>query len=83
MPNVILSKRAENDFAKIPKTEQRKINKKLILLQSEPYSGKPLQGELIGFYSIRAWPYRIVYEFQKPNLIIIHYIRHRQGAYKR
>ncbi len=82
MPNVILSKKAESDFARLPNTERRKIIKKLAVLYTEPLSGKPLQGELAGFYSLRAWPYRIIYQFQKPNKVIVHYISHRQGAYR-
>lgn len=82
MPNVILSKKAESDFARLPNTEKKKIMKKLAILGTEPLDGKPLQGELAGLYSLRAWPYRIIYQFQKPDKVIVHYISHRQGAYK-
>ncbi|PIU03693.1 hypothetical protein COT44_01850 [Candidatus Shapirobacteria bacterium CG08_land_8_20_14_0_20_39_18] len=83
MPELILSKNAEDNFCRIPKSEQKKINTKLHLLRENPLSDKPLTGELQGLWSLRAWPYRILYEFkQKEKVIIIHRILHRQGAYK-
>lgn len=83
MPKVILSKSSEKDFAKLPKNEQGKAFKKLKVLGINPLSGKPLTGELNKLYSIRAWPYRIIYELdKKKNIVIIYKIQHRQGVYK-
>ena len=66
---------------KIPQRDLKKIFKKLRNLSEDPLSGKPLKGELEGLYSIKAWPYRIVYEI-KNEKIIIYSIAHRQGVYK-
>lgn len=82
MPTVILSKNAEKEFARLPKTEKKKIFKKILTLQSDPFAGKLLAGELQGLFSLRAWPYRIIYEIKKPDKVIIHHILHRQKAYK-
>ncbi|HUW21213.1 MAG TPA: type II toxin-antitoxin system RelE/ParE family toxin [Candidatus Bathyarchaeia archaeon] len=82
MPTIILSEKAENDFAHLAKAEQRKVIKKLKILQSEPFSGKPLLGKLKGLWSLRAWPYRIIYELDKSKKIIIYRIIHRQRACK-
>lgn len=82
MPTVILSKNAEREFARLPKNDKQKIIRKLDLLQNEPSSGKPLAGQLRGLFSLRAWPYRIIYEPQKPKKVIVHHILHRQKAYK-
>jgi mRNA-degrading endonuclease RelE of RelBE toxin-antitoxin system len=83
MPELILSKTAENDFCHLPKTEQKKVDTKLNILRKNPFSGKPLSGELSGMQSLRAWPYRILYEFRKSEkLIIVLRILHSQGAYK-
>lgn len=81
MPPVLLSQKAEKDFARLPQKEKRKIVKKLELLQSEPLSGKLLGGKLKGLWSLRAWPYRIIYEFHHQKIIILR-ILHRQKAYK-
>lgn len=66
---------------KLPLSEQRKIIKKLELLRGEPRVGKPLKGELEGLLSIRAWPYRIIYQITKSS-VIIYSVAHRQSAYK-
>lgn len=66
---------------KIPKTDIKKIAKKLKGLKDDPYAGKPLKGELEGLYALRAWPYRIIYEIGKKRLII-YSIAHRQGVYR-
>lgn len=83
MTNLILSKTSEKEFAKLPKIEKRKVLKKLKSIQLSPLLGKPLTGELKSYYSVRAWPYRIIYEFIKSEeTIVIHKIQHRQGVYK-
>lgn len=81
--NVILSKYASKQYKRLPKQEQIKIYKKLTILQHDPYEGKKLTGELTGIRSLRAWPYRILYEInEKKETIEIHKIAHRQGVYK-
>jgi len=83
MFTAILSRSAEREFARLPKKEKRKIVRKLKVLQKEPHLGKKLSGQLKGFWSYRAWPYRIIYElYQGKKLVIIHKIAHRQKAYK-
>ena len=78
-----LSKNAQREYEKIPEHERTKIKKKLISLEANPRSGKKLSGELSNYYSLRAWPYRILYEINaKQNLIQIHKISHRQRVYK-
>jgi mRNA-degrading endonuclease RelE of RelBE toxin-antitoxin system len=79
--NLILLKEAESDFKHLPKTEKKKIFKKLKFLENKPFSGKCLAGKLKGLRSLRAWPYRILYEISQ-SAILVHRILHRQGAYK-
>lgn len=81
--DVILSKNARKDYEKLPKPDQTKVRKKLVLLEQSPNSGKKLTGELEGIRSLRAWPHRIFYEINKAeSRVEIHRIKHRQGAYK-
>lgn len=78
-----LSKSAEREYKKIPKQQQLKIKKKLTSIENEPYSGKKLGGELAKYYSVRAWPYRIIYKINKvEKMIYVEKIQHRQGVYK-
>ncbi|OGH13933.1 MAG: hypothetical protein A3H50_03705 [Candidatus Levybacteria bacterium RIFCSPLOWO2_02_FULL_37_10] len=81
--DVILSKNATKQFNRLPKAEQSKIRKKLIALKEDPYSGKQLSGDLNGLFSLKAWPYRIIYEVnKKKRRVEVNKIVHRQGAYK-
>ncbi|MFC1727765.1 type II toxin-antitoxin system RelE/ParE family toxin [Patescibacteria group bacterium] len=82
MARLILSKTAEKNFSKLSVKDRKKVTKKLRFLESDPMSGKKLLGELKGFFSLRAWPYRIIYELKGPKKIIVHHISHRQQAYK-
>lgn len=78
MTKLVLSKTSEKEFAKLPKVEKKKVFKKLKAIQSSPLIGKPLTGELKSYYSIKAWPYRIIYEFiNEDKIIIVHKIQHR------
>ena len=72
---------AVKQLKKLPLKEQRKVLKKIVLIFEDPYSGKQLKGELADLRSIRAWPYRIIYELGS-NSVIIYSIAHRQSAYK-
>ncbi len=80
---VALSKDAQKQYKRLPPQEQKKVNKRLMELEQNPLIGKRLTGEMQRFYSLRAWPYRILYEINiLEKRIEIHKIRHRQGAYK-
>jgi len=79
---VILSNDATKQYKRLPKVAQTKVKKKLLLLTKNPYAGKKLSGELVGIYSLKAWPYRILYEVNaEEERIEVHKIKHRQGAY--
>lgn len=71
---------AAKQLLKLPQSEKKKVIKKLELLAKNPYAGKVLRGELEGLRSLRAWPYRIVYEVENNSLIILS-ITHRQSVY--
>lgn len=81
--DVLLTKEANNQYNKLIKTDKTKIDKKILLLFRDSSAGKKLSGEFIGKYSLKAWPYRIIYIIDKSkNAIWILSIIHRQGAYK-
>ncbi len=80
---IFLTSDAQKQYDKLGKKEKDKINKKLILLKSSPLSGKKLSGEFEGSYTLRAWPFRIIYSiYLSRREIWIESILHRQGAYK-
>jgi len=80
---VYFSKESRKIFEKL---KDKKLKSRIVsairVLSNNPYSGKKLQGKLEGSYSVRIWPYRIVYEFTKDKEILITDIRHRKDAYR-
>lgn len=78
-----LSRDAVKQLEKLSKDESKKVDRKLRLLESTPLMGKKLSGKLGEEYSVRAWPYRIIYTIiDRDKTILIEKIEHRQGAYK-
>ena len=83
MIKVEFSKTAEKNLLKLPKDKQKFVAKKILILKSDPFLGKPLSGKLKGTLSIRVWPYRVVYEFNsKTKTVMIHKIQHRKEVYR-
>ncbi len=81
MSRVIITDKAVKDLRKIPQREQKKIQKKLGILKEDIFSGKKLERDLKNYYSLRVWPYRIIYEIISGEVWVVK-IQHRQGAYK-
>ncbi|MGH7203195.1 MAG: type II toxin-antitoxin system RelE family toxin [Candidatus Levyibacteriota bacterium] len=80
---IIITPKTQKHYARLPKTQQIKIKKKISLLERDPLSGKKLEGEYAELRTIRAWPYRIFYFInEKEESVYIAAILHRQGAYK-
>lgn len=81
--DVLLTKDADKYYHTLRQSDQKKVDKKIDLLKSQPTSGKKLGGEFEGLRSLKSWPYRIFYYTDdKRKAIIITSILHRQGAYK-
>ncbi len=73
----------EKELSKLPKNECYKILLALTELSKNPFLGKKLKGEFKNQHSLRVWPYRIIYQIQKNDLLIlIVRIGHRQEVYK-
>jgi len=83
MYQIILLRKAEKDLNRIARNYKVQIIAALFDLRNDPYAGKPLKGKFSGYYSLRVWPYRIIYSINKKELrIFVIRIGHRQGAYK-
>lgn len=81
--DIVISKDAQKQYKRLPKSEQIKIKKKLLSLKTDPLAGKKLGGELKGRRVVRAWPYRIIYSINETeNRVEVSEILHRQGVYK-
>lgn len=69
-------------FKKAKRSDRIKIAKKIELLTRNPYIGKKLKGEFEGLRSLKAWPFRIIYQLTEDEMINIVIIEHRQQVYK-
>ncbi len=87
MPELLLTHRAKQDLAALPRTIQEAVVETLTVLEADPEEiGKQLRGRLQGLWSCRVGNYRILYTTQgtkaRPR-VIVRAIRHRGVAYGR
>ncbi|PIY80713.1 MAG: hypothetical protein COY80_01495 [Candidatus Pacebacteria bacterium CG_4_10_14_0_8_um_filter_42_14] len=81
---VVLTKQAGKQLEQLPDREYRKVRRKLQLLTTQSQAGKQLRGRLSGLHSLRAWPYRIIYTFDRSiKEVTVLEILHRQQAYQK
>jgi len=67
----------------LPKVYYYKILAAFSLLAENPFIGKKMKGEYGNHYNYRVWPYRLIYEIHKKELVILVVrVGHRQGIYK-
>ncbi len=68
------------------KLRDKKLEKRILgvksKLETNPHEGKKLTGKLEGHYSLRIWPYRIVYFINQQKDVIITDIGHRRDIYR-
>jgi len=73
---------AEKELNNLPQKDYYRALAALSVLANNPFSGKKLEGKRTGQWSMRIWPYRIIYSIYKKELLIfIIAIGHRQGIY--
>lgn len=77
-----LKPRARKKLQNIPEKDRKRVVDALDFIVADPFSGKQLHGERAGQFSLRVWPYRIIYRVDK-NLLLVMVIDfgHRQGVY--
>jgi len=81
--NVNYSKTSLKQLKILTRIKQIEVLKKIEKLKNDPDAGKKLKGPLKNFRSLKAWPYRTIYQYSKnDNVIFINVIQHRQSAYK-
>ena len=74
--------RARANIDKLADQYKQRVLQVLDAIEANPFLGKKLHGEREGQYSMRVWPYRIIYKIYKHELLIIVIeFGHRQGVY--
>lgn len=77
-----LTPSAEKEKEKLPEKDRLRLSVVFAVLRSNPYLGKKLRWKFAGFYALRSWPYRIVYEVDDTQkMVTIIRIRHRKDSY--
>jgi len=70
----------------LSKLKDKKLEKRIwdakSKLEHNPLAGKKLTGKLEGQYSLRIWPYRIIYFINREKDLIITDVRHRKDVYR-
>ncbi len=83
MLSLVIHRTAKKSLERLPRKHQQHVIAAIDLLLMNPFLGKKLEGVHEGKYTLRVWPYRIIYKFEKKQLTIyVLDIGHRQGVYK-
>jgi mRNA interferase RelE/StbE len=80
---LFISKKAQKDLEDLSIKDIKRIDLTFEKIKRNPFVGKKLVGDLKGYYSIRVWPLRVLYEIKNKKLIILVLrIAHRKEVYK-
>ncbi len=80
---LIYSETSRNLIRKLHPDQKSAIRASIKSLVEKPYSGKRLERELSGYYSVRVNRYRVIYQVnEKQRLIEIYYVGHRKDIYQ-
>jgi mRNA interferase RelE/StbE len=82
MYDIQFEQKASKSFNKLERQAQLQIGKKIEQLKTNPHIGKPLIGNLSGYWKLRIGKYRAIYQRYEGKLIIIVLdIGHRKNIY--
>jgi mRNA interferase RelE/StbE len=82
LPELIITRRAEEDIERLPPAIQEALDSALFAVASDPRDfGKELRGRLRGLWSARVGNYRVLYTIEDAR-ILVRAIRHRAVAYR-
>ncbi len=75
--------KAEKEYLKLPKKIQERVDRALATLTLNPKIGKTLTGKFNDCFSLRVWPYRVIYAIDLINkVVVILRIAHRKEVYR-
>ncbi|MBI1971644.1 MAG: type II toxin-antitoxin system RelE/ParE family toxin [Candidatus Wildermuthbacteria bacterium] len=80
---LVVHPKAGKNLERLQGRDKLRVETVLSLVRSNPFQGKKLKGKYRGYYSVRSWPYRIVYKIlEVRQLIIVAEITHRGHSYR-
>lgn len=78
-----IKRSASKALAALPKADRLRVVEAIDLLCDTPAAGSALQGEFEGLRRLRVGHYRVVYEWQRSELVILVVrIGHRREVYR-
>ena len=84
MWTVKLSKQAQSFYDSLTGKHKIQLGNGIDKLSQDPHYGKPLKGELKGYWSYRVGVCRIIYTIQQQQIVVeILRIQHRKEVYEK
>ncbi|MBI2346666.1 MAG: type II toxin-antitoxin system RelE/ParE family toxin [Deltaproteobacteria bacterium] len=84
MWTVMLSPQAQKFYGRLTGKHQVQMASAFDVLQQDPHTGKPLRGDLKGYWSYRVGVYRMIYSIRYQEVLVdILRIQHRKEVYER
>ena len=78
-----LSKQASDFYEDLIGKHRQQVENALNLLQQDPRQGKPLKGDLKGYWSFRVGIFRIIYVILEREIVVeVLRIHHRKEVYE-
>jgi len=84
MWTVKISDQASRFYARLHGRDQQRLAAVFERLREDARSGKPLKGELHGYWSYRMGVYRIIYRIEESEVVVsVLRVQHRKEVYER
>lgn len=84
MYDIEIKRKAQKEIEALPKEDQERVLEAFDVLRKNPFVGKKLEGQYNGAWSLRMWPYRIIYTITKKFVTVtVLRVGHRQGVYNK
>jgi mRNA interferase RelE/StbE len=82
LPELVATRRAEEDIGRLPPTIREALDSALLaLIVDARQFGKELRGLLRGLWSARVGNYRVLYTIEESR-VVVRAVRHRAVAYR-
>ena len=79
---VHLKPRSRKDLAKIPKSDAANVLEALELLEQDLSGDVKRLTDFTPEYRLRVGNYRVLFEIEQTNRVVIYRVRHRREAYR-
>lgn len=79
---IVFTDIARKQYGALSSRLRRQVDKGLDRIAKQPYSGKPLRGQLRGIWSERVSTFRVLYKIKNEEIeVLVLTIEHRKSVY--